>query len=446
MSLSKATRTRWLFAGLAALVGLGSFAAWRAQPSPAPSPPSVASARPQAPSTAQSEAFVEIAVASPLDEQALAAWEDRRKLESLLGTFAPRAPGDAGLFHDAAVAMIRDERRLGVEVMSTERYILPAEADGELIAAQLSPAERARFFASKSVLVLRVRGAGGAPHWTARAGFGLAAALAEQVEGLLDDPVRRRVETPALVKARMPPIEMRSAFSDDAIAVEFDPDDGTAERGRVLTLGMRRFGAPDFELTEIAREDSAAAARALTGLCRIAAARTLKPESTLAPAEWFAQHRRQGADFSVRFTPGAMATGNPENDFWQVGLDAATRARVLREFSLVDLPDAGLHAETDVEFAIRLRAVRAGLPALLARWQKESGTLQVLVDFAAAGDGIEAMWVNVETLDTNNLHGTLANEPAHVLALHHGSVVDVRDPVISGVRLVLASGERVALP
>lgn len=440
MPVSKATRARLTFAGSAA-VALVGILVWRARPAPPLPPPE----RPSDAPTAHREAFVEIAVASPLDETQLAGWEERRALIGLLGTFAPGGPGEAGQFRAAAEALIRDERSLGIEVMSAERYILPSPEDAEQVAPHLSPEERARFFASKAVLVVRLRGAGGPPHWVARTGFGLAAALAEQTQGFVDDEVRRRVETFAMVKARMPPVDLRSVFADDAVSVEFDPDEGTTEHGRVLTLGMRRFGAPDFQLMGVSVQDAGAAARALTALCRVAAARSLDGDVALAPAELFDDPARQGAPVALHFTPADLATGNPENDFWTVGLDPAVRTSLLRELSFGTAPDAGLHAETDAEFQARLTAVRAALPGVVSRWTREKGTLQVLVDFPT-DDGIESMWVKVERLDAESLRGTLENEPAHVAGLHHGSAVTVRDPVVSGYRLTLPSGQRLALP
>lgn len=415
---------------------------WRARPVPAAAPPEP----PKAAAAAHREAFVELAVVSPLEEAQLAAWEDRRALGGLLGTFAPGGPGEAGPFHAAAESMIRDERSLAVEVMSAERYVLPPREDAELVAPQLSPDERARFFASKSVLVLRLRGAGGPPHWVARAGFGIAAALAEQTAGFVDDEVRRRVETAALVKARLPPVEMRSAFADDAVSVEFDPDEGTPEYGRVLTLGMRRFGGPDFQLTDVPVQDAGAAARALTALCRVAASRALEPDAVLGPGELLGLAARPGPPIALHFTPADLASGNPENDFWTVVLEPPARAALLRDLSVFEAPDAGLHAETDAEFRARLRAVRAALPSIVARWKKEHGTLQVLVDFPARDDGIESMWVQAEQLDAKSLRGTLQNEPSHVDGLHHGSAVAVRDPVVSGYRLALPGGQQLAMP
>jgi len=452
---TRATRTRILVGSLstlAAAVGLWIWQPWHATPSPgAPgAATSVTSAPPAAPTFR--DAFVEIAVATSLSEEELAVWQDRRKLLSLLGTFAPGGPGEAGALRTAAEAMVRDDQASTFEVMSAERFILPPVDDAELVAPQLDAAQRARFFASTSVLVLRFRGSGGPPHHTARIGFGLAVSVAEQVGGILDDEVRRRVEMPAAVKARSVLPDVRSAFHDDSIVVELDPDEDSSTRGRLLGLGMKRYGAPDLELRDVEAHEAPALARFLTALCRIAAVRVLPESLTLTPADLFPDEpaRAGGAPIQVRFTPAELATGNPDNELLSVSLDLSTRTRLARELGLVVPEDAGLHAESESEFEARLSRVRRELPGMLARWRQAGGALFVLVDFTSgAGPDaeVESMWVEARSLEARGrLQGTLANEPAHVLGTHYGDPVEVAQPVISGYRLELPSGERVAFP
>lgn len=448
MPKSPLSRTQILVAaGVGTL--LAAVVAWRFVLAPAPAPAPAMPVSQSAPS--HREAFVEIAVATALPEAELAAWQDRRKLLALLGSFAPGGAGEAERFRAAAEAMLQDDQASSFEAMSAERFILPPAADAELVAPQLTPPERARFFASSSVLVMRLRGPGGPPHWVARLGFGLASALAERLDGFVDDEARRRVETAAAWKARSGPLELGTAFHPDSISIELDPDEDAdaATRGRLLSLGMRRFGAPDLELAGVAEQDAAGLARALTALCRIAASKVVGGKLTLGAAELFPEHPPSafGEPIEVRLVSAKMASGNPDNELLEVVMEPEPRARLARLFSLVASGDAGLHAETDDDFQARLGKVRAALPAVLARWRRERGSLFMLVDFAAPGDTVESMWVQLTAYDPQGaLRGTLANEPAHVPGLHHGDPVDLPAPVISGYRLELPSGERVAFP
>ena len=385
----------------------------------------------------------------PLLEGELEAWTDRARLAALIDTFAAPGPGVADELRTAARALVRDDRASSFEAMSAARFILPSATDAELVAPQLGPAERARYFASTSVLVLRLRGPGGPPHWVARTGLGLAAALAERLGGFVDDEVRRRVETAALGKARMPPLELRSAFADDAITVELDPAEDAGAPGRLLTLGNKRFGAPDLELRDVVESQAEALARVLTNLARIASARVLPTEPRelrLETRELWPDGAVTGEPYRMRLAPAAMSAGNPENELLEVLVDDAMRARLVRDATLVPLGDGGLHAESEAEFVARLAGIGKLLPGVAARWKKEHGTLFLLVDFPAEQGAVEAMWVETTRLDAGRVQGTLANEPAHVLGLHHGDPVDVPNATLSGYRLELPSGEHVAFP
>lgn len=437
-----------VFAGV--LVLLGGAAAYRTWfPAHGTTPVAPVAAPPAA---SFREAFVEIAVATQLPEAALAEWEDRKKLQALLATFAPGGAGEAGRLRSAAEAMLQSEQSSAFEVMSAERFILPPATDAELIAPGLSPEERARFFASTSVLVLRLRGSGGPPHFVARIGFGLATAIAERTQGFVEDEVRRRVETPALVKARSVLPDVRSAFNDESISIELDPNADPSKNGRLLSLGMRRYGAPDLLLQDVPTTDAVGLSRALTALCRIAAEKPLSDRLSIEPEELRTDGsaRATGAAFEVRFAPAPMAAGNPENEVLEVTLPADAKTRLARQLELDATEGAGLHAESDDELRKRLETVQRTLPTVLARWKKERGDLFVLVDFSAKEGNetaVESMWVHAAAVEPGaRVRGMLANEPAHVPGLHHGEAVDVAQPVVSGYRLELPSGERVAFP
>lgn len=437
-------RSRMLFGvGVVLLLALAAFGvrAWRA---PVETP--VSSPAPQREGSFR-DAFVEIAVASPLPPEVMAKWQERSELLALLGSFLSGGPGEAGRLLQSAREILQSEQRSSFEVMSADRFILPPREDAELVAPGLSPEQRAQFFASQSVLVLRVRGDGGPPHFVARIGFGLAVAVAEQVGGFIDDDVRRRVETPAELKARSALPEIRSAFNDGSISIEFNPDEDASDHGRLLSLGMRRFGGPDLELRDVSLRDAPGLSRALTAFCRLAAEAPLPARRHIEPSQLrFGDSVASGAAFEAEFVPAALAEGNPDNELREVLLDAETRRRLAQQLILVEAADAGLHAESDAELAARVATVRAALPGILARFRSEGGELFLLVDFEAP-EGVEAMWVQVESVQPDGvLRGTLANEPAHVHGLHHGDPVQRTAPVVSGYRLETAAGVRVAFP
>lgn len=413
-------------------------------------PPATTSTQPRVEASrrdteASVDAFFEIAVVTSLSEDELAPWAERAKLLELLPQILPagdpRQDSPKAKLRDSIRTLLQDERSSSFESMPASRYLLPPVEDADQIAPELTGEERARFFASTSVLVVRLHGPGGPPHVVARAGFGLAAALAERLHGFIDDEVRRRIETPALVRSRQVLPEVPSAFADDAIALEFEPDEAGAV-GRVLTLGMRRFGAPDLELREVPLAQAAAAAETLTAVARRISERGAPAELRLSGADL--QRADSSATYTLRLVPAPMADGNPDNEMRTVQFEGGT-ARWL-----ATVAQAAPESQSDEEFAARRRAVAAGLPALIARWKKEGGTLHVLADFAVAdagvdAGGVEAMWVEVSELSALELRGTLANEPAYAPALHLGDAVRLVSPVLTGARLEL-SGATSTLP
>ena len=396
MPLSKATRARLLYAGSAAVVALTSILVWRAQLPP----PVVPTEHAKTPETTRPDAFVEIAVASPLDEQGLTAVgrppqvgitaRHVRAGRSRRSRPLPRRRGH----HDPrrALALRRGHvgRTLHLAARKRRRAHRPAahprRAHAFFRVEVRARPSRSRSGRSAALGCARGVRAGRRP---GRAGLRFPRRSGATTRG----NGRGREGPVAPGRAAFPPSPTtRSAWS--SIPTKAPPSTVACSRSACVVSARPTSSSPAYPCKMQGPQ-----ARALTGLCRLAAARTLTSETTLPAADWFAEPGRQGAPFALHFAPGAMASGNPENDFWDVGLDADTRARVLREFSLVDGPDAGLHPETDAEFEARVRQVRAGLPALVARWKKDHGTLQVLVDFPAAGDGIESMWVTVTELD-----------------------------------------------
>ena len=374
------------------------------------------------------DAYFEVAVTSPLALEEVEPWTSRDRLVELVERLFPADVGRDSprtRLHEAAVALVRSERSSTFERMLASQYLLPPQDDAEQIAPQLSPDQRRSFFASQQVIVVRLRGAGGPPHVVARVGFALASALAQRLMGFVDDEVRRRVEDAQILQARAVIAEAPSAFHAESISIEYEPADAGVA-GRILTFGMRRFGAPDLELRGLDVERAGAGAHLLSALGKVLAERPFRREMPLRYEDLGLTPK--DVECTVYFDPAPLADGNPDNTLYSVRVEGGV------DRLLGAIGQASPHAESDDEFAERQRAVKAGLPALLARWRSSGGALQVLADFAAGDGGVEAMWVEVVALSDHELRGTLANEPAFVQGLHLGDEVVVQEPVLSGAR------------
>jgi uncharacterized protein YegJ (DUF2314 family) len=225
-----------------------------------------------------------------------------------------------------------------------------------------------------------------------------------------------------------------SVWRDDRIAVQlYEQPDGTA---RLLTLGMRRFGAPDLEIEGAPMN----AGRPLGALLDLVAAKLVDGVNT-AP---LALEGHATPDVDLVSAP--HHEGDPEGLVLRVvpvgGDYDALVARVLGKVDSVTQSD-----DSPALAAIATRA-RAALPGAIDRWSRArdaGATLLVKLPFGVTapdgtvhdGGALEWMWVNVTHVDADAgaVSGTLANTPVYVAQLRDGSRVtgrqgDVADYVL----------------
>src|SRR5262249_6422430 len=134
------------------------------------------------------------------------------------------------------------------------------------VAKDLAPAEREAIPGLAWAVVVTAHGPALPDQIPARAAFGATASLAEKLHGVVYDEVLRRIESPHAFAAHAitSPLGAGGELREDRIVIQlYQQDDGTA---RVLTLGMRRFGAADLEIEGASMNAGAALGRALNAL------------------------------------------------------------------------------------------------------------------------------------------------------------------------------------
>ena len=263
---------------------------------------------------------------------------------------------------DAVKKNMADKDRFEVEVSKTDDYILPPKTSFDTVAPTLTPAERATIDKKPVGVVIRARGPSTIDQLPARTCFAATAALAETLGGFVYDETLRRIETaPQLTAHAITAPLGQSVFTPKHIVVQlYKQEDGTA---RVLTLGMVRFGSPDFTLHGSAMElGSSLASIANTVAAYAAAARTESPVVvTIADvARASGKKPEELAKSPADRTPLKLVSfdherveGDPENDMIELlPLGAAQEDDARREAWLaavqglfgdwrVRLPDAG---------------------------------------------------------------------------------------------------------
>lgn len=342
--------------------------------------------------------------------------------------------------------MVTDSTRTALEIATTERWILPGREQVGPAAPSLSPPQLDQLYRAQHVIVVRIReprplerasGDGGPPrdHLAMRAGLAVTAALAEASNGFVYDEVRHHIVDAkgAVAMAITEPLG-RSVFRPELITVEIAPDDD--DTVRVLSRGLRRFGAPDLEFPNAPKARAAELSRVMNQLAaRLAAGADTAPIS-LVPGDLGLPVRDAGTEaVSFFFEPAPLDEGQPDNEILDVDTEDTLEADLARLFG----GGSGLSvAELQSKAA-------AQLPAVLALHRRTAGGVLLLrVELAVEG-GTEAMWVEVAGCDPApagklplRCKGTLRNEPRGELTgadhkpLHDGSAISVRMSDVSG--------------
>ena len=344
---------------------------------------------------------------------------------------------------DAVRKLIVDHDHVEVLVTKADDYILPAKDSYETIAAGLTPAERATIGTRTAVVVIRTHGPSTVDQLPARAAFAGAAALAEALSGLVYDEAVRRIETAELHAQRVITVPLgKNVFSPRQISLQlYRQEDGTA---RLLTLGMARFGSPDFTM----RGSSMEAGPSLANVMNAAASWAAEGKTELPIVVGVADVARASGHGSEELAKGPKVSrplaldavdverteGDPDNEMLElVPPGGANR-------DAWDSAIAGLFGEVprvvfakaDKELdAIAARA-RRDLGGAVKRFESGEGALFVKGPFpipeASRVDGgarDEWMWIEISTCDAKGCAGTLSNTPGYATNLTAGKPVSI---------------------
>lgn len=330
----------------------------------------------------------------------------------------------------AVRATVANTHAMTLEVRSVADWGMPKGAALESMTAALTADERAALPALTTVVIVTARSPVTRDAIAARAGFSVASTLAGSLDGLVYDEVLHRIEGAKTFAGHAISSPLGgSVWRDDRVTVQlYEQDDGTA---RLLTLGMRRFGAPDLDV-EGASMNSGHAMGTLVD--RVA--ERLVRGAKLAPIALTDGDDDAGDTPKGDLVEAPHHEGDPDNivlRFVPLGAHdpAAYDALVARVFGHVDGVVAAPDSPALAAIATRARAAFPGVADAFAREHASGATLLVKLPFHVTSlDGsvtdagpLEWMWVSVSSVDDAGIEGTLANTPVYVADLRSGSPV-----------------------
>jgi uncharacterized protein YegJ (DUF2314 family) len=344
---------------------------------------------------------------------------------------------------EALKNVIADHEHFEVELTKPEDYILPGRDTYDTIAPGLTPAERATIPNRTSTVVVRSHGAATIDQMPARVAFAATAALAEALDGFVYDEVVRRIETKTEFAKRAITVPLgQNVFMPQHITVQlYRQDDGTA---RLLTLGMVRFGSPDFTMRgpkmevgpSLANVMNAVASWSALGKTELPITVTLADVARVsghAPAD-LAKDPARSTPVKLDTTDVERAEADPENEMLELVPrgGATTEAWAAVIASLFGEVPKVVFATFDKELdAIAVKA-RRELPAAVKRFEAGEGKLYVKGPFpipeASRIDGgakDEWMWIEVSACDAKGCSGVLSNTPGYATNLAQGKPVTV---------------------
>jgi hypothetical protein len=367
---------------------------------------------------------------------------------------------------DAVRALLREEGHLRLELRDAPGWRMPRESELANAASALTPKERETFAKSPRVIVVTVSGNAKPDQLPIRAGFAIAAAIAEKLGAFVYDPVLDRAEKSSQFAEHVVKEPLgASAFRRDRIDFQYVPRDEA--NLRAITTGMVRFGAPDLEvasapkgilpklvdvLAAIAKKvaDGAETSPIALGLADLDRARdggaTSADESGTLEIDLLGVHPENGDpnDVMARVVP-------PEG--------ATTQGYEGLVDSLFGPSAQGWEPPTPEEFRATRTRTQAALASVLTRWKAaqkdggESAELYVQLPFvpssSRSGDGgpdasdlmaFEWMWLEVKSFDDKSLTGALVDDPEDVPGLSKGDKVTRRRDEVSDYLLKLPDG------
>ncbi|MDB5215912.1 MAG: hypothetical protein JWO86_3839 [Myxococcaceae bacterium] len=344
---------------------------------------------------------------------------------------------------DALRKVMADHEHFEVELTKPEDYILPGRESYDTIAPGLTPAQRASIPNRTSTVVIRSHGASTIDQLPARVAFAATAALAEALDGVVYDEVVRRIETSADFSKRAITVPLgQNVFVPQHIGVQlYRQDDGTA---RLLTLGMVRFGSPDFTMRGSAMEVGPSLANVLNAVASWAAQGKTELPITIslaevarvsghAPAD-LAKDPKASSPVKLDAIDVERTEADPENEILELvprgGATTAAWGSVVADL-FGEVPKV-VFATFDKELEAIAVHARRELPGAVKRFEAGEGKLYVKGPFpipeASRIDGgakDEWMWIEASVCDAKTCSGLLSNTPGYATNLTAGKPVTV---------------------
>jgi uncharacterized protein YegJ (DUF2314 family) len=378
------------------------------------------------------EASCELAVVTDKPEEQVKALANAEAIGKLLDV------RHCGLTCDAVKKTLADAHT-ELEVMKADDFILPPAESFDAIAPGLTPEERERTAKSPLTLVVRTKEPPSVDQPAARACLAAAGAAAEALGGFVYDEAGRRIETPAqwVSHAITTPLG-QPVFTPRQIGIQvYRQDDGTA---RLLTLGMIRYGTPDFIARGASMGDATRIAHVVNAIAAKAAAMKTELPFTVTiadvvkvsglPASALAKDPSASKPIKLDVVEAERTEGDPDNDIVELvpqtkdGATAEGWADVIGTLfgeapSIVRAPESAAELEKVATKA------KKDLPDAIKRWKAGDGELFVKGPFDAGDAGTEYMWIEATGCDAKTCNGILANDPGYASNLAQGKPASI---------------------
>lgn len=347
---------------------------------------------------------------------------------------------------DALRTFILDHEHFEIEVSKADDYILPAKDSYDTIASGLTPAERASIGARSAVVVIRTHGPSTIDQLPARAAFAATAIVAEALSGLVYDEAVRRIETAEQHGQRLITVPLgQNVFAPRHISVQlYRQEDGTA---RLLTLGMARFGSPDFTMRGSSMEAAPSLANVMNAAASWAAATKTELPILVSLADVahvasrkpdeLAKDPKASRPMTLEAIDVDRTEGDPDNEMLEL-VPPSGPTREVWDAALGGLfgeVAKVVFAKNDKELEAIAARARRDLPGAVKRFEAGEGALFVKGPFAIpegslpgradGGAKDEWMWVAVSSCDAKGCTGTLSNTPGYATNLAAGKTVSV---------------------
>ncbi len=351
-----------------------------------------------------------------------------------------------------------------VEVMAAADWILPSKDAIATVARSVPEAERAALYETKELLVVRVSGEDNRDHMPMRGAFAVASAFARELRGYVHDEDTHRIDPASVFAERVPKAPIGTPFFvPESLLVALHPVDEEDVAGpyRLLTLGLDRYGAPDLEMRGFHEKDAAKLAGILNAVASKIARGERGPVLTVSLADVASVGRRKPGDYTrapekskdvtVHLSLADRMPGDPDNDVYRIVPepvdDDATDEEAYASLAakLYGDPTRVLTEGTadPALLAAEARAKKA-VPAAVAKWKKDGGSLTVRVPFAvpAQPGKSEVMWMKVASCEGPVCKGTLASRPVFAKNLAAGAQVEGKLGDVSDYLLELPDGTK----